>query len=431
LLGLMFGSSFVNAAPYVMSPGSTLTTGGASSRHSIQSVAHNPAAATLVLDQKERVRFAYLSGAGVGLEYGDMENFEDDLNDLIDTIDAEDTSLDDADDLIDKFNTVLPTLGEAGYLKIESRTPIPMFPIVARIAPLDAELSLNLSLDVQMKISLLDAPLVFNQAQGRFDTNSAVYVKSGILTQMAVGLSKSIWNHDVGRLRGQFITGARVNIYSLKLSKQVIALNSLGGEKIADVLSDEYKNNQISTTALGIDVGFLWVADKYHLGFTLTNINAPEFDYGIVGVGCEEETNITNEINCAVAREHVQALRNISSEETHVMNALGTVDASYKILWNWSVAISYELAKYNDIVGDENQWMVASTSYTPENPIVPAPRFGYRSNLAGSEISSLVMGATFFKIFNIDLEVALDTTTVGGSSAPRSFGWSIGFQEQF
>lgn len=431
LLGLLLNSSLVFAAPYVFSPGSTLTTGPSSQPHSLQSVTHNPASGSIILDIKENVRFGYFSGIGGGLEYGDVKNFEDDLNDLIDTIDSTDTTLDEAEGVLDRFNGVLPTLGEEGYLKLESRVTLPIFPLVTRIQALDGEVSINMALDTQLKASLLDAPLDYNSSTGTFDTNSAVYIKSGLLSQFAAGFSRSVWSDNVGKSRGNLIAGIRVNLYSLKLSKQVIALSALDGDEIGDILKDEYENNQVSTTGLGLDFGLLWVATKYQVGFTLTNINEPGFEYGIIGVGCEDISNAVSIDNCSVARVHIESLKHISASEVHVMNALGTVDASYRLLDNWAVSTSYEMARYNDLVGDENQWISVSSSYYPQSTLVPASRLGYRTNMVGSKISSVLLGTTLFKIFNLDMEWALDTTTVDDSNAPRSLSFSVGFEERF
>ncbi len=76
-------------------------------------------------------------------------------------------------------------------------------------------------------------------------------------------------------------------MYNLSLSKQVIGLLNIDeGEELGDVISDDYDGNQVSSTAMGIDLGLIWEADNYHLGFTWRNINEPEFDFGTLGEDC-------------------------------------------------------------------------------------------------------------------------------------------------
>ena len=97
---------------------------------------------------------------------------------------------------------------------------------------------------------------------------------------------------------------------------------------------------------------------------------------------------------------------------------------------NWSIATSYDVADYNDPVGDEVQYFSVSTTHTPSSRWIPAWRVGYRANLAGEKLSQLGLGTTLFGIFNLDLAYGLESTTIDGSSAPRSLGFSFGFEQR-
>ncbi len=425
-------SATVWSAPYVMSPGAALTTGPISLPYSLESVAHNPAAGELVVRSDETLRTGYWSNLGGGVEYGDVTDFEDDLDELIDILDDGLTGDSSADEVIDRFSGVLADMSQEGYLKFEGTWALPIFPVVYRSEALKGTISLDIAQDVQGKASILYADdLAFNSTTQDFSTTASIYLKSGVQTRFAAGYSRPVYTRAVGQFNGTLIAGTRLNIINLKLSKQILALTNLDGESLGDVIKDEYENNQEDATNAGLDVGLIWVAEKYRLGLTMTNLNQPSFDYGKLGVNCESMTNITQQANCFVARDHIQVNGSIDGSETHTMNALTTVDASYILTERWTVSGSMELAKYDDLVGDENQWMAVSTTWFPQTMWIPAVRLGYKSNLAGSKLSSVNWGFTAFKIFNFDLAYGLESIDVDGTSVPRSFGASIGFQEGF
>ena len=426
-------STYSLAAPYVYSPSASLTTGPVSLPDVLQAVLHNPASGELVVNKKERIRMGYLSTIGGGYEFGQVDNFEEDLDDLINILgdDGASDSTETAQETLDRFNAILSTMGEDGFIKFEASLSFPFSPLVIRITRFGGTFAFDLATDLQIKLSFLDDELSYNKTGGEFETNSAVYLKSGAMIRGGFGFSRPVWTRNVGKWQGMLLAGTKANIYSASLSKQVFGLALLGGEDIGDVISDEYDNGQATTTAVGLDVGLIWVANKYHLGLTVTNLNEPEFDYGVLGTNCSEVEVSASQDNCFVASLHAQALKNINSHEVHTMNALTTVDASYLVKPNLAVSFSYELAEYNDLVGDENQWMVMSASYYPRGGIVPAMRMGYHVNQTGTELSSISFGTTLFKIFNFDFEWGLESIDVDGSSVPRIIGINFGFEEYF
>jgi len=121
----------------------------------------------------------------------------------------------------------------------------------------------------------------------------------------------------------------------------------------------------------------------------------------------------------------------VNLHEKHVKHPTLTVDGAYFFSDNFLVSSSLELATYDDIVGTENQWFHVSTAYYPDSYWWPAARIGYQKNLAGQKLSSASLGFTFFGTMTLDLNMALEDVEADGESAPRSAGFSIGFQEKF
>ncbi len=411
--------------------GTSLTNGTASNKFSVNSTAYNPASGSIVVRSDERFRVGYMANLGFANELGDVQNFEEELNDLVDTLDEEVASLDDATSLLNRFNAVLPILGESGYLKLQGGVSFPLFPVTLDMPMLKGSLVFDLGSELLVRGSVLDDELVLNPISNNLQTNTALYLKSGTLLKAGVSYSRPVWSYNEGHLNGTLYWGSRLNVYSMSLSKQVIGLESIEDDDVGDVIQDDYDTNEVSSTDFGIDQGLLWVADKYQVGLTIKNINEPEFDYGVLGQHCESITNTNSQANCFVARFHAENLGSLSLGEFHTMHAYTTLDASYLIMPRWLVSVAIDLSEYEDFVGDDLQLFTLSTAYQPDNIWVPGARLGYRSNQVGSELSSVSLGVTLFGVANLDIEYGLEDTVIDGSSAPRKLGLNLGFEERF
>ena len=422
----------VAAAPSQYAPGGSLTTGSLSNKYQLSSLSYNPASASQLLDKDENIRFGYWSSFGMSTEFGDVSNFEDEINRLSDELDKDDLTLTDAQDLVDDFNAILPTLGEEGYMRLNFGGSIPLMPVVFHVSKFPA-LKGNFFVDGGMELltggRFLDEP-VSTQVIGTtasITTQSSVYIKSGTGIRIGFGYAQSVWSGGADWKAGTLFVGAKADLHSVSLSKQVILLDDV--DDLGDTLEDDYDQNEETTTGVALSVGALWKADRYQVGLTMHNINEPEFEYGQVGVNCSALTG-TSQTNCFQAANFAAAGR-IDSIETHTMYAYTNLEGSFFIKPNLAVNLSYDLGEHEDFVGDDYQWMVASLFYQPDHWSLPGFRVGYKTNQVGSELSSATFGITFFSIANFDLEYGLDTTEVDGSSAPRNFAINFGLEERF
>ncbi len=419
------------ASPNFYSSGTSSTMGHSSVAHHLLSVSNNPAAQELVLAKGDKFRMAFLGSAGFNIEYGDIDNFQDELDDVLDLLDEGNVTLQDADSTVDRFNAVLVSMGNAGYFRFGGDVRVPGLPIVFRSELLRGTVSLDASLDFLAKGSVLDSPLsfAFNGSDVDFQTSSALYLKGASMTRIGLGYSRPVWEQRSGKFQGKLLAGSRLNVYSMKLSKQIIGFDTIGDNEVSDIVKDEYDKNETATTAAGLDAGVIWQASRYQVGLTLSNINQPSFAYGAVGLSCETLTSTARD-NCYVAQTNVNSGR-IKANEEHEMSAISTVDASLLVTSNWSLTSSADLAKYNDPVGDEVQYFSLSTTHTPSMRWIPAWRVGYRANLAGEKLSQLGLGTTLLGIVNMDVAYGLQSTTVDGSSVPRALGFNVGFEQRF
>lgn len=416
------GSSSIN-------PGSSATLGPSSSSYSIASAFNNPAMNSLMVANEKNLRFSFLPNFGLNLEVGDVDNFTDELDELIDIIDDPGSTTDSAEDVLERFNTTLLDMGESGYLKQSSYFNAPFLPLYYRSDFLGGTLGVGLNWETQIGLRILDDPLTFDDQNGTFSTATALYIKAGIEQNLSVSYGRALLS-DKGKDR--LYAGVKVKLMNVELSKQVFPILQLDGRDVQDVIKDEYDDNLKSNTNIGIDIGLVWDADNYRVGLTIENLNSPEFDYGTVGENCiDRPENTESRSNCESAAFFIQEKGDIKAKETHTKHALTRVDGLYKLSDHWTIVSSLDLAEYDDVTGFENQWWHIAMAYDANSFVLPSARVGYKKNLAGSETTSLTVGFNLFKYFGLDIEYGLESVDVDGSSYPRRLGLSLGFEQRF
>ena len=425
----LFSTAQAFATPSLYAPGSALTTGGFSNPYQLSSLAYNPASAALLLKSNERVRIGYLSSFGTGTEFGDINNFEDEINDLADELDRDDLALDDAESIVDRFNAVLPTIGQNGYMKLISGGSLPLMPAVFKFDQVPGHFFVEGATELLIGGSFLDAPVTTRVvgSSASVTTESSLYLKSGTNLRFGLGYAQPVWSGGSGWTSGQLILGSKLNVHRLSLSKQVISLNDV--DDVGNVVEDDYDKNELTTTGASLNLGAIWRAERYQLGFTVNNINEPTFDYGEVGTNCAALSG-DSQNNCFQANAFAADGR-IDKTESHTMFAYSKFDASFSVLPNLMLGFSTDLGEHEDFLGDDYQWTTVSMFYQPNHWAVPGTRIGYRSNAVGSELSSVMFGMTLFRNANFDIEYGLDSTEIDGSSAPRNFAFNFGFEEHF
>lgn len=431
---LVFGltvlaSSCALAAPSAYMPSSTLTTGPVSHGYAMSSLAFNPASAQLLLRGDEKVRIGWLSTIGAGTEFGDVSNFEEEINALSDELDRDNLTLSEADDIVDRFNGVLPTLGDDGYIKLSSGAALPLMPSVFTMDAVPGNFFIDVSSELLIGGRFIDAPVEVQVvgSTGTVTTQSSLYLKSGEDLRIGMGYAQPVWAGGHGWQGGELIVGGRLDYHRLSLSKQVISIQET--DDIGDTVTDDYDNNQFTTNGASLSLGALWRSDHYQLGLTVNNINEPEFEYGTVGTNCSSLSG-PSQNNCFQAQAFAAAGR-LDSTEVHTMHAYMNVDASYWVTPNFMLGASFDLGEHEDFVGDDHQWLSITSFIQPQGWVIPGFRVGYRQNQVGSELSSLTLGTTLFQVAKFDLLYGLENTEVDGNSAPRSFAFNIGFEERF
>jgi hypothetical protein len=434
LLGCLL-PALSQAAPVMTQPGSLLTMGTGATPQSGLSVMYNPAAGEVIVEEGESFRWGYLASIGIASELGNANDFTDDINDLIETLDSEDVTAEEGDEAIKNYNDNLrQKLGQEGYFKLGVHVVAPLAPFSVRSKLLGGVLSVDAMAGLTLKASILDDDIKVNSSTDEFETNTAIYIKSVEYTSIGLGFSRPV-NHALvtkftDQLNGRLLVGVRGNLHNLSLTKQVVGLLDIDeDDELGDVIQDDLSENKRSSSAIGMDLGLIWQAPNYHLGFTWRNINEPTFEYGSLGSACTSKATSTSISNCFTAL-YFEGEGRISLNETYVMSAQTSVDAVLNTKnKRWNIAASYDMQPLRDPIGDEYQWASVSAAYVSSSWI--GGRVGLSKNQAGSKLTMANAGLSLFGGMNLDVRYSLDTIDADGSSVPRAFGINLGFENSF
>ena len=122
----------------------------------------------------------------------------------------------------------------------------------------------------------------------------------------------------------------------------------------------------------------------------------------------------------------------LQRDKTYVLERQLKLEASFFTPnRGWSFNLGLDANSIKDPIGDEFQWFTASAGYATDSWWLPGVRFGYRQNLAGTELRYLGVGVTAFRILNIDIASAFDRVNIDGKDLPQGLIASIGFDISF
>ncbi len=414
-------ASAASAAPVFHPSGPMLTYGAVSQNQTLMSTTENPAAAASVLGEEDGAFGFGLISAGVGLEVGQVDNFQQDL----DALSTELNAFDPAVDGLDKFNTIkarfddfLVRAGEDGYLRTDLAIQ-PVTPLVMTSRDwFGGSIVLDANISAEAKLSVLDSPLEFNPSTLTPETDTSLYVKAAAIREFSLGYSRPVLETDNGVMYGGF----RAKGVSMQLAKALV--NLMDSDGIDQTLQDTADAVEDPQTKFGLDMGFVYVTDHYRFGATFRNLIKPEFEYTPIGQNCAPDNSACHSAASFADR--------IDLEETHVMDSQITLEgAVYSKSKNWMLAAAMDTSPVHSPVADEYQWLTVSTGYATPSWWIPGFRLGYRQNLAGTEMSYATLGLTLFKFLSVDVAYGLQAIEIDGASAPRAFAANISTELYF
>ncbi len=415
-----------HAQPVFHPSGSNLTNGMSSNSPSVISITNNPAAAASTLNREANsttTAIGIISSIGFSTEIGQIDNFSQQVDDLTTQLDRTGLTLAEGNQIISDFNSFLTLAENEGYLIINAAAHVPIMPLMINSETLGGAITFDINVAAQAYLGVLSAPLTYNASTQEMETDSAFYVKGAAILEASVGYSRRVWNNPHGNL----FAGVTGKYYQVGLSKSVIPLIDDTNNDVGDTLSDEFDQNQNTSTGIGIDLGMLWVANNYSVGATLANANSPRFDYGEIGNDCGLLTgSAQNYCNAAVTHSS-----KIDLTETYTMDAQLRFEAAiHSQNKHWQLHTSYDSNAVYGPVGNEMQWLTLAVGYAPDNWI-PGVRVGYRKNMAGSELSMATFGLTLIKGLNLDMAYGLETVEEDGEKYPRTVALNLGLEMRF
>ena len=438
--------------------GSNLSYGEVSNGRTVLSDTTNPAAPAEKLESSGKSwSMGVFPHFGVGVEYGDVDNLYDEIDQTANTIEQavntfngsnSQQTADQVNSAITDANRILQLVEDGGYGKAITSLQIPLTP-VAVSGIFGGSLFFDGNAHVTGRIGALAETINFNTAaienyinsitQGNpigsttigdvtigydplnnevtYDirNDSTAILKAAGIYEFGLGYSRELLSHDSGKL----YAGAKGKYYNVSLIREPKKVSDLQNDSSQDYFDNFNLDNANTSSGFGLDFGVLWVADNYRLGATVTNLNEPSFKYGTVNYDPSQYTN--------------QRIKDLLAEgDTYTMERQLKLEGSMYFLDSKNVALgaSFDANAIEDAVGDKYQWANASVAYITHDWLVPGVRVGYRKNMAGSELSYIEGGITWLYL-NIDGGMALEKVKVDGDSYPRGAYVNIGLEWSF
>lgn len=440
-----------SALPGALDSGRAATLGNVSSG-GIPGNRHNPAASALALREDESFKASLLNILNIGLEAGPVDNFVERFEDLegcleevvedepcrasngdiIRDVGDDSIDVDEAQAIQGEFAPFLRRAGRDAYVIIDAQAQLPSTPMVFRA--FGGVFGADINVTGTVNASILDDELRYNVDEEDIETNTAGYLKTARFINAGVSYSRAVNDLMVPylgdrQLLGDFYAGTRLKVMQGTLAKVVAAIDSeedANGDDAFDRAEDTFDEAEETTTNVALDLGLMWRHDIYEAGLTLRNINSPSFDYGAIGVDCDQIDDDGKRQDCVVAASFADR---IDLRESFELDAQATTEASVRLLDEQvRVSASLDLNAVDSPVGDEYQWLNIGVSYAPNRWWIPSIRGGYRSNLGARGIDSLAIGLTLFGVVNLDASMATESVDIDGSSIPRAASVSLGFE---
>jgi hypothetical protein len=429
LSSLIFATVGANASVFVSQPLSTTIVKGQSINQSdIGTVIGNPANGHFMIsdDATSKWRMGALGSINVGAEFGDVESLDTELDAFSLALDLNNLTLAEAQSEVERFNKLLSKT-DAAFVRVGGVIEAPIMPLVYKTEI--GTFSFDLTAGAFAKGSVINSGVTttvdFGGGNFGIDADAGTYVQSAEVIQLGLGYSRGIYKNDFGALSG----GVKINVIDMNLRRTVIGVNNINDAN--DVLTDGDLGEEVSSTEIGVDVGATWVTDRYTAGLVIKNINEPEFDLPTLGGDCSSLAGSALD-SCNAANTLVGGGQFALSDK-YTAEAQATIDTSYMINADGRFALnaSYDMSSIQDPLGDEYQWANVGLSYAADSSWIPGARIGFRTNMAGSELSYITAGVSLFRYINLDLGVSNESVQYDGSDVPRGLFANLTLRKTF
>lgn len=448
-----------------MPSGVGVTSGSASNAKLGTASAYNPAATYF---STNRARFSLIN-AGVGVELGGgseaftaADVLQAELEAVQTQLDAETldpgATLGAVGDFEEALNEQLEEIGNAFYVQPGVSLNVPFLPLQIRSQRLGA-FSLSVSSYTAAKLDVLHDEAALNievadlvDSEGDIDpldflrTTSSVYAKAGQMINVGVGYSRPVY--EIDQINSQVIVGGRGTLVANSLNKHLypvkdfVAALTSDDDGDLDAVLEKLQDDGLSTLDafnynFTLDLGVMLSNQRGHVGATVYNLNAPEYQFNQLGGDCAALETELEQTECYHS-EFFASIGDMSLAETHRVNPLVTVDGGVQFLGNQiALAASADLWQINDLFGRPKQMVSGALLLQPNFFVIPSLRLGVQKNLADIDYTNYSLGFSLFRVMQIDASVGANLGDVlSGDEAQmagalRSASVSAGFELSF
>lgn len=435
------------AASNIYPVGANLGYGDASNKNTAFHISANPAWVSSNLDQGNDYGLGITGGFMVTQKGADqlINQYRDKIGPILQQMrNTNNNALTLAQDLKTQMNSLVLSIRDKFHTQIDTQFALPLQISHNAVGGFGLEvsglaqgkerlLSSNRPLELDTNY-LLTNPTAQQQeiVDNGLIIQSAFYTKTAQYAEGALTYGNQFYSNDKGVLS----IGMRVKYMQAKLRKSVNDLGGLlrssssAGSKVSNDISNTLGSGNFET-AMGIDVGFMWLNPHWQVGLNLQNLNSPTFHYNTLGTGpiTDDQANIerfySNQINL---QEQVELKAQARIE--------GAVYTQNK---HWVLAASADLNESNDLLNNPYQWASISASYSSSATgdawwyaLIPDVRIGYRTNLTGDNQSFITPG---FSWGPLNLDIAFhqfsDLSNVSENNVPQGLALNLGLELQF
>ena len=211
---------------------------------------------------------------------------------------------------------------------------------------------------------------------------------------------------------GDLYWGAKPTFYRVGLTN---VSTRIGDITDSEALFDDIKNADfVYENGFDVDLGLVWAAPHYQLGASLTNVIENSYDFPEI----DRRRYSSNTI-----------LQQLDRQEEYTMQRQLKLEAGiYTEQRHWSLNIEADANPIEDPMRDEYQWVTVTGGYAADSWWLPSARLGFSRNLAGTELSYINAGITVMKFINIDAATTTETVSLDGNKLRRGFNVRLGVQ---
>ena len=271
--------------------------------------------------------------------------------------------------------------------------------------------------------------LNFDDAEFDLVTDSGMQGRYAVVAHLGLGYGASMTDlFDLDRSWGEFDAGVRFNYYQVEAGRSFYSLQADADadddDDIFDDFVDQLKDETNTNNLIGLDLGMLWHRGNYQAGITFYNLNEPEVSYSDMSGFLNGKT--------LDAAQRLEGEGKLSLDDKVTLTRHAVIEGSWMTRnQRWTLNGYATLGTATNFVGDEYRNVGVSAAYNSGGWFLPGLRAGYNKNLAGTELSSINLGGTFFGILNADVAFSTETNSFDGTDVPRYLAFSLGFEERF